>query len=107
MPHSVVNKKTKIGSNCYLNDNSVIDRECIIEDGVHIMGSAYITGRVNIKKYASIDANATVLPDITIGQNSIEGADAVVTKGVPNNSIVVGNPARFLKNNFKKYDFNL
>jgi len=107
MPHSVVNKKTTIGSNCYLNVNSVIDHECIIEDGVHIMGSAYIAGRVCVKKYASIGANATILPDITIGQNSIVGAGAVVTKNVPNNSIVVGNPARFLKNNIKKYDFNL
>ncbi len=107
MPHAVVNKKTIIGSNCYLNVNSVIDHECIIEDGVHIMGSAYIAGRVTVKKYASIGANATILQDITIGKNSIVGAGAVVTKNVPDNAIVVGNPAKFLKVNNKKYNYNL
>ena len=107
MPHAVVNKKTIIGSNCYLNVNSVIDHECIIEDGVHIMGSAYIAGRVTVKKYASIGANATILQDITIGKNSIVGAGAVVTKNVPDNAIVVGNPAKFLKVDNKKYNYNL
>ncbi len=107
MPHSVVNKNTIIGSNCYLNVNSVIDHECNIEEGVHVMGSAYIAGRVKIKKFASIGANATILPDLVIGKNSIVGAGAVVTKNVPDNAIVVGNPARFLKKNNKKYNFNL
>ena len=107
MRHSVVNKNTIIGSNCFLNVNSVIDHECIIEDGVHVMGSAYIAGRVKIKKYSSIGANATVLPDLTIGKNCIVGAAAVVTKNIPDNTVVVGNPARFLKKNNKKYNFKL
>jgi sugar O-acyltransferase (sialic acid O-acetyltransferase NeuD family) len=107
MPHCVVNKKTIIGSNCYLNVNSVIDHECKIGDGVHIMGSAYIAGRVTVGNFASIGANATILPDISIGENSIIGAGAVVTKDVPSNSVVVGNPARFLRKNNKKYDFGI
>lgn len=47
-----------------------------------------------IKKGASIGANATILPGITIGEKAMIGAGAVVTKDVPRNAIVVGNPAR-------------
>lgn len=47
-----------------------------------------------VKQGASIGANATILPGLTIGQNSMVGAGAVVTHSVPPNAIVVGNPAR-------------
>jgi acetyltransferase-like isoleucine patch superfamily enzyme/dTDP-4-dehydrorhamnose 3,5-epimerase-like enzyme len=49
-----------------------------------------------VQKGASIGANATILPGITIGQNAMVGAGAVVTKNVPPNAIVVGNPARIV-----------
>lgn len=49
-----------------------------------------------VKKGASIGANATILPGLTIGSNSMVGAGAVVTKDVPTNAIVVGNPARIV-----------
>lgn len=52
---------------------------------------------VKIKKNAWIGANATILPGITIGENSIVAADATVTKDVPNNVIVAGSPARIIK----------
>ena len=107
MPNSVVHKKTKIGKNCYLNVNSIVDHECEIGDGVHVMGSAYIAGRVKIEDYASIGANSTILPDINIGRGAIVGAGAVVTKNVKSNEVVAGNPARFLRNNKKKYNLNI
>lgn len=47
-----------------------------------------------VRKGASIGANATLLPGLTIGQNAMIGAGAVVTRDVPPNAIVVGNPAR-------------
>jgi len=47
-----------------------------------------------VKQGASIGANATILPGLTIGQNCMVGAGAVVTRNVPPNAIVVGNPAR-------------
>lgn len=50
--------------------------------------------RTIIRQGASIGANATVLPGITIGKNAMVGAGAVVTKDVPPNAIVIGNPAR-------------
>jgi UDP-2-acetamido-3-amino-2,3-dideoxy-glucuronate N-acetyltransferase len=49
-----------------------------------------------VRRGASIGANATILPGITIGQNAMIGAGAVVTRPVPPNAVVVGNPARIM-----------
>lgn len=49
-----------------------------------------------VEARASIGANATILPGVTIGQNAMVGAGAVVTHSVPPNAIVVGNPARIV-----------
>ncbi|MDN8617538.1 WxcM-like domain-containing protein [Variovorax ginsengisoli] len=51
-------------------------------------------GRTVVQSGASLGANSTILPGITIGRNAMVGAGAVVTRSVPPNAIVVGNPAR-------------
>jgi acetyltransferase-like isoleucine patch superfamily enzyme len=53
--------------------------------------------RTVIKKGASIGTGVTILANITIGENAIVGAGSVVTKDVPANTIVAGNPARVLR----------
>jgi acetyltransferase-like isoleucine patch superfamily enzyme len=50
-----------------------------------------------VEDYARIGANSTILPGVRIGRNSMVGAGSVVTKDVPANSVVVGNPARVIK----------
>lgn len=50
-----------------------------------------------VKQGASIGANATILPGLIIGKNAMVGAGAVVTKNVPDNAVVVGNPARIIR----------
>ncbi|MGI8426022.1 MAG: WxcM-like domain-containing protein [Actinomycetota bacterium] len=52
--------------------------------------------RTVIHKSASIGANATILPGLVVGMNAVVGAGAVVTRNVPPNAIVVGNPARIM-----------
>ncbi|MCY1270929.1 dTDP-3-amino-3,6-dideoxy-alpha-D-galactopyranose 3-N-acetyltransferase [compost metagenome] len=52
---------------------------------------------VRLERGASIGANATVLPGVTIGEYAMVGAGAVVTKDVPPKAVVVGNPARILR----------
>lgn len=57
-----------------------------------------LTGKpIHIKKNAWIGANATILPGVTIGENAVIAAGAVVTKDVPDNTIVGGIPAKFIK----------
>ena len=83
----------------------MIDHECKIGNGVHLMGGCYLAGRVTVDDFASIGATGTILPDIRIGRNSIVGAGSVVTKDVKPNTVVVGNPAKYLRDN--KSDYNI
>jgi acetyltransferase-like isoleucine patch superfamily enzyme len=50
-----------------------------------------------VKKGASIGSGATILCNVTIGENALVGAGSVVTKDVPDNTVVAGNPARVLR----------
>ncbi len=53
--------------------------------------------KICVQKGASIGANSTILPGITIGRNAMVGAGAVVTKDVPEKAVVVGNPAKIIR----------
>lgn len=55
------------------------------------------TGEIHLKKKAWLGARAIILPGVTVGENAIVGSGAVVTKDVPDNSIVVGSPARVIR----------
>lgn len=55
------------------------------------------TGKVTIGEYAFVGANCTILPNVVGGKNAIVGAGSVVTKDVPENTIVAWNPAKKIK----------
>ena len=99
MPFAVVNKFTKIGNYSIINTNATIDHECVIGNGVHIMGNAAIAGKVEIGDFATIGTNSTILPYLTIGEGSFVGAGAVVTKDVQPYSVVIGVPAKKIRDN--------
>ena len=107
MPKSYVNRGVKLGEYCILNTGAIIDHECVIGNGAHIMGGSYLAGRVKVGDFSSIGATATVLPDIEIGNFSIVGAGSVVTKNVPDNTVVIGNPAKYLRLNDSKCDLKV
>ncbi|MDO8521794.1 MAG: acyltransferase [bacterium] len=105
-----------IGKNCKISSHSFICEGVTIEDGVFIgHGVMFINDknpravrddgkmqtdadwkvvRTLVRRGASIGSNATILAGITIGERSLVGAGAVVTKDVPDGATVVGNPAR-------------
>lgn len=82
-----------VGAACIVNHKASIDHECRIEDGVHIAPGATLCGCVTVETCAMIGAGAIVLPRRRIGRNSIVGAGAVVTRDVPADVVVAGNPA--------------
>jgi len=74
----------------FVGPNATFTNDCFPRSGAR----SFELQRTTIRHGASIGANATILPGITVGANAMVGAGAVVTRDVPQNAIVVGNPAR-------------
>lgn len=106
-----------IENDVIIGDNVTIKSGVQLWDGVRIGDNVFIGPNVTftndlfprskvypdhflqtiVKAGASIGANATILPGLTIGENAMIGAGSVVTKNVPDDAIVVGNPARIVR----------
>ena len=74
---------------------------------MHIMGAASIAGRVEIGDFSTVGTNATILPNLKIGKNVFIGAGAVVLHDVPDNSLLVGVPAKRIKSFRPKFNSNI
>ena len=114
-----IQKGADIGKNCKISSHTFVCEGVTIEEGVFIGHNVtFINDRYPrstaeggelqteadwvcvptlIKQGASIGSSTTLLCGITVGENAIVGAGSVVTKDVPANSVVAGNPARIMK----------
>ena len=123
LPGAVIGRDGNICSHCFIENKVVVgDRVTVkcgvqlwdgvtLEDDVFVGPNATFTNDLQprsrnasatllptlVKKGASIGANATILPGLTIGEGAMVGAGAVVTKDVPARTVVVGNPARIVR----------
>jgi len=114
--HINYGKHTKIGKNVFINFDCVfldlggitIEDDVFIAPKVSILSEGHPTSledrhslvpkAIHIKKNAWIGAGATILPGVTIGENAVVAAGAVVSSDVAPNTIVGGVPAKFIKN---------
>jgi acetyltransferase-like isoleucine patch superfamily enzyme len=114
-----IQKNAKVGRNCKISSHTFVCEGVVIEDEVFVGHNvAFINdsyprataadGQLQteadwkveqtlVKKRASIGSGSTILSKITIGENALVGAGSVVTKDVPANAVVAGNPARILR----------
>jgi sugar O-acyltransferase (sialic acid O-acetyltransferase NeuD family) len=83
MPAAIVHNEAVIGRQCLLNTRSLVEHDCVLEDGVEMGPGATLAGRVHVGANSWICTGATVRPRIRIGRNSIVGAGAVVVSDIP------------------------
>ena len=108
-----IGRRVKVSSHTFICEGVIIEDEVFIghnvsfindrfpratnEDGTPQSDVDWCMETTNVKRRASIGTGSTILCGVTIGENAIVGAGSVVTHDVPDNAIVVGNPARFLR----------
>lgn len=92
-----VGADVSIGDACIVNTKSSVDHESILGDGVHLAPGVTLCGCVRLGKNVFVGAGAVVLPNLSIGENSIIGAGSIVTRDVPENVLVYGNPAKIIR----------
>src|SRR6202161_3713271 len=110
--NATIGKRCKISSHTFICEGVTIEDNVFIGHGVMFINDIYPRATANgqlqteadwkvertvIKNGASIGTGATILANVTIGENAIVGAGSVVTKNVPANCIVAGNPAKVLR----------
>jgi len=108
---TVIEHHVKIGNNVRIHSQTFVPEYTILEDDCWIGPMVCITNALHplcpkvkeclkgatIKKGAKIGANSTILPDVIIGEYALVGAGSVVVKDVPPYKVVIGNPAKIIK----------
>ena len=84
---------TRIGNNVFIGPNVTFTNDLFPRSKEY---PEKVTG-ISVNDFASIGANATILPGVTIGESAMIGAGSVVTKDVPAKAVVVGNPAKIIR----------
>lgn len=114
-----IQKNATVGTRCKISSHTFVCEGVTIEDNVFVGHNVSFVNdmypratagdgqlqteqdwkveKTLVRKGASIGTGATILANVTIGENAIVGAGSVVTKDVPPNTVVAGNPARVLR----------
>jgi acetyltransferase-like isoleucine patch superfamily enzyme len=111
--NAIIGKNVKVSSHTFICEGVEIEDDVFVGHNVSFINDKYPRAanadglmqteadwqvvKTRVRKGASIGTSVTILCGVTIGENSIVGAGSVVTRNVPDNTIVAGNPARALR----------
>ena len=96
-PLAQLSADTTLGRGCMLLPNSYVGHDTELLEYAHLATNAVVGANVTVGKGVHVGSNATIREHVRIGDFSLIGAGAVVVKDVPSNTVVVGNPARVLR----------
>jgi UDP-N-acetylbacillosamine N-acetyltransferase len=97
MAGSVINSGTSLGTQCIINTGATVDHDCVLGDGATICPGVHLGGGVQVGRAVWVGIGACVRDHLAIGDASLIGAGAVVTKNIPPAVVAYGVPARVVR----------
>jgi len=96
-PLAQISPNTTIGNFCMLMGNAFVGHNTVLDDFVHVTSNAVVGANMRIGIGVHVGTNSVTRGATTVGEYSIIGSGAVVLRDVETNSVVAGNPAKFIK----------
>jgi hypothetical protein len=93
----VVGALTRLGRFVHVNRSASLGHDGVLDDFTTVGPGCVLAGHVHLERGAYLGAGVVCAPKVTVGANAVVGAGAVVVRDVPANTVVVGNPARVIK----------
>ena len=97
LQHATIANQARIGHHVIILPNSVISHDVVIGDYTCITGGVCISGLVTIGRDCYLGTSSSIIGGATIGNGCLIGMGAVIRHDVPENSVMVGNPAKLLR----------
>ncbi len=94
MPNAVINADARIGRFAIVNTGAIVEHDCVVGDGAHIAPRAVLGGSVSVDDEAFVGIGSVVRPGQRVGRGTTVGAGAVVVSDIPDNTVVIGCPAK-------------
>ena len=97
LANAVIHTLARIGTGCIINTGAIVEHDCVIKDFVNMSPNCAMAGHCSVESRAFLGIGSTLSPAVTIGEDAVIGAGAVVLTDIPAHATAVGVPAKIIK----------
>ena len=95
--NAVIHTLARIGTGCIINTGAIVEHDCVVKDFVNMSPNCAMAGHCSVESRAFLGIGSTLSPAVTIGEDAVIGAGAVVLTDIPAHATAVGVPAKIIK----------